>query len=481
MMLRKIKLALLFPFILSCTKDVGVLSNGSSYPKEIAEILLTRCSVSGCHNAASKGAASGLSLENWEAAFNGSRGGAIIIPFRPDFSTLCYYTNSFTDLGPSLEPRMPVNQEPLTRADYLKLSNWIKNGAPDNKGFIKFSNSLNKLYVTNQLCDIVTVLDAATKLPMRYVNVGILPKTEFPVCIKLSPDKKYWYVSFLASGILQKFDAATDTYSEQADLGEGSWSSFELTGDSKFAFCIDNNSSGRIAYVDLLEMKVITYYSHTDFVYSRSAAIHNTLKKLYTGTESGNYISVLDFMNPVSPLIKQVILDGSQLLDHTSSLDPVFLYLEESLNLCIVACRGSKEIKLLDTRKDSIIRSIYLGASPSSMDFVKSQKKVLVTCTDDSLSFPENMGSVKIVDVASGQIVKIINPGYQPNGICVNEAMNYAAVVNSNISPKGPRPHHTSACSGRNGYVTFIDLKTMELIPNIKYELAVYPYAIALR
>lgn len=472
------KILLLSALVGACTKDVGKISYESNYPNEISEIMLSKCSISGCHNEISKSAAAGLSLASWESLFKGGRGGSVVIPFRSDFSTLCYYTNSSPELGPSLTPRMPLGKNPLTTEEYDLIKNWIKNGAPDKKGMIKFSGIRNKLYVTNQICDNVTIIDGETQLPMRYVDVGRLSKTEFPVCIKTTPDGKAWYVSFLASTILQKFEALSDAYVSELDLGNGIWSSFEISKDGAFAFCTDDSDPGQIVRVNLNTWTLEKCYKSADLIYPRSPAIHNSLKKLYVGAEAGNCISVIDYSDSASGTIKQISLDGA-IPHHESSLDPICVYVEESRNLCFVACRGSKEIKVIDTEKDLVINSFFLNASPTFMDYSRVRKQLFVTCNDDSLSFPDNTGSVKIIDLESNQIIKTVNPGYQPNGICINERFGYALVVNSNISPKGPHPHHVSACAGRNGYITFIDLSTLELVKDARYELAVYPYAAA--
>jgi len=480
MALRKIKFFILILILFSCTKDTGRLKDESNYPENISKIIKTKCSVSGCHNSISKEAAAGLSLASWDEMFRGSRGGAVTIPFRPDFSTLCYYTNSFAEFGPSLSPTMPLGLDPLSKEEYIRLRDWIQSGAQDKNGTVKFAGNRSKLYITNQLCDVITVLDAESRFPMRYVDVGISGKKEFPVCVKVSPDGKYWYVSFLSSGVLQKFDALNDMYSGQADLGEGIWSSFDITSDSRFIFCADKNNPGKMACIDLDKMKVIHTYSSPDLVYPGSVAIHNALKKIYSGAETGNYITITRFSDTGLALVKHVVLDGTTTLDHSSVLAPTFLSIDEISNLCFIACSGAKEIKILDTQKDSLIGTVNLNSNPSFIDFSRDQGKLFVTCNDDSLSFPGNTGSVKVIDLKSKQLLKTINPGYQPNGILVNTAMNYAVVVNSNISSHGPKPHHIGNCSGRNGYVTFIELTALEVMKG-KYELSVYPYFVTLK
>jgi YVTN family beta-propeller protein len=165
-------ICLIILFSNGCRVDDPIIDiSGSGYPAEVGKIMLAKCATSGCHNEQSKQAAAGLSLVSWDALFLGGRNGGCIIPFRPDYSLCMYYVNTFPDLGPSLLPHMPYGQTALTRNEVLTLQNWIKQGAPNNKGEVKFSDNPKraKIYVTNQGCDEVVVMDAETKLAMRFI------------------------------------------------------------------------------------------------------------------------------------------------------------------------------------------------------------------------------------------------------------------------------------------------------------------------
>ncbi|HAP00356.1 MAG TPA: hypothetical protein DCQ93_00375, partial [Bacteroidetes bacterium] len=98
----------------SCKKDISTTQlNG--FPDQVGEIIVKRCATAGCHVDQSKEAAGGLSLENWTKMFEGGSGGSIAIPYRSDMSWLCYFVNTYSDLGISLKPSMPVNGKTLTR------------------------------------------------------------------------------------------------------------------------------------------------------------------------------------------------------------------------------------------------------------------------------------------------------------------------------------------------------------------------------
>ncbi|MES2397481.1 MAG: hypothetical protein V4549_15840, partial [Bacteroidota bacterium] len=213
-------LVVLLATISSCTKDSAPPLFGD-YPTDIGKIFTYKCATSGCHNESSADGAAGLSLTSYSSLFKGSVNGSPVIPYRSDFSSLCYFINTFDDLGPKNLPTMPVNSNPLSRSEVETIKAWIDNGAPDINGNIMWADNPNrkKYYVLNQGCDVVTVFDAATQLPMRYINVGNKPGGESPHQIKVSPDGQYWYVVFYANSILQKYRTSDDSFVGEVSLG----------------------------------------------------------------------------------------------------------------------------------------------------------------------------------------------------------------------------------------------------------------------
>ena len=178
--------------IISCRNDKGQ-PDYNKYPDDVGKIFFTKCATTGCHNDASKGAAANLSMQGWDKLFEGGNNSACVIPYSPNYSTLLYYVNTFSDLGPTLGPVMPYNKDHLTRDEVTLLKKWITAGAPNRDGFVKFSDNpiRKKFYVANQGCDVVTVFDQETLLPMGYIDVGNSPTTESPYNIKISPDGQY--------------------------------------------------------------------------------------------------------------------------------------------------------------------------------------------------------------------------------------------------------------------------------------------------
>ncbi len=500
----KIKTSLLFFVIatisicfFSMCSNVNVSPDYNDYPADIGKIMVTKCAVSGCHNDASKDAAGGLSLTTWNKLFEGGTGSACVIPYRHEFSTACYYINTYTDLGVTLTPTMPYNKTHLTHDDVKLIENWVDAGAPNENGFVKFSDNPHrkKFYVANQGCDVVTVFDEATLLPMRYIDIGNSGAVEAPHEIVVSPDGNYWYVVFFTGNCIQKYRTADDGFVGQAILNlsqpiiiNGQWSTFAITPDGSKAYVIDWSTSINcdIAEVDLNNLTVT---HHVGFNGPHGSCISPDGQYLYASQQNSSNqlykILLSDFDNNIGQVnlysggAPSAYLNSHQITFAPSPNDSTYY----------VTCQGSSEVRVMKcnpTGSDTFITAIAVGENPSEMDVSSTKNLLFVTCETDNTSFPGKTGSVAVIDMTTNTLVTTIYTGHQPHGIAVDDTKNIVYVANRNRTTGGPPPHHSSVCGGRNGYLTFIDMNTLSLVKtktgaDKKVEVAVDPYEIAIR
>ncbi|MBN8702270.1 MAG: beta-propeller fold lactonase family protein [Bacteroidetes bacterium] len=467
--------------ILCACKREGATPDYNGYPSEVGEIVITKCATPGCHTFSSKEAASGLSLESWYDAFDGNRNGAVIIPYRPDYSTFCYYINTYSDLGLTLTPTMPVGADPLTKEEVVLLRDWILQGAPDIDGNVKFADnaSRKKIYVVNQGCDVVTVFDAETSLPMRYVDVGISAAVESPHMVRVSPDGQYWYVVFLASSVIQKFRASDDSHVADISIGSGYWNTLTISSDSKYAFCVDWSANGKIAYVDLQTNSLLNTWTGL-FSYPHGSAINKTNDTLFVTAQTGNFIYRIPVNDPISAEMVSLNPFAAASTNPAISYDPHEIIFTPDGTKCFITCQKSNEVRVLKTATNQVLTSINTGIYPQEMAISTSTDYLFVTCTEDT-AVAGKRGSVTIINYKTNAFVKKIYLGFQPHGIVVDDANNLVYVANRNANSKGPAPHHSNTCGGRNGFITFIDLNTLEEIVGKKIEVSVDPYSAAIR
>lgn len=464
----------------SCVKESDKIDT-KDYPETVGKIIRGRCATSGCHNDASYEAAGGLNLSTWEDLFNGTRTGASVIPYRADFSSFMYFVNTYPDLGPINSPTMPYNKDPLSKDEVIALRNWINQGAPNSDGFVKFSDNPNraKFYVAHTACRVVAVFDAATHLPMRYIDV--LKSTEqcTPHMVKISPDGKYWYVCFNSGGLyLRRYNTSDDSFAGEIYLGSGEWNTFAITNDSKKAYVIDWSQQGKIATCNLQNMTLTdtTKYQY----YPHGSAISPDGNYLYVTATQGNFLYKFDLANGSYDWI---CLTGSSGIPGlpSNAYNPHEILFSPDGSKYYVTCQSEQTVRVFSTATDDLVATIPVEGSTLEMSISTSKNLMFVTSWD-SPHFPGVVGAVAVIDLATDALASTpyINAGTQPHGIAVDEARGLVYVANRNLDISGPLPHHSSICGGRNGYVTYIDLNSLQLRTG-KTEISVDPYSIALR
>jgi YVTN family beta-propeller protein len=469
----------------SCMKEKGT-PDYAGFPDDVGRIITTKCATAGCHNDRSKDGAGGISLESWEKMFEGGRNSAAVVPYSHEYSILFSFTNTYSDLGLTLEPTMPFNKAPLSREEVTLLRDWIDEGAPNRDGFVKFSDNPNrpKIYVANQGCDVVTVIDAATKLPMRYIPVGRFSTIESPHMLRVAPNGEHWYVIFTSSNdastsILQKFSAANDHLVANITIPNGNWNTFTITSDSKKAFLVDWAADGKICYVDLETNSVIETWAGSQlFIQPHGSEYHNG--RLYVTAQTGNFIYKIDPNDPGSA--EMISLEPSVPPSTSPSLNIHEIHFIPDGSKYIVTCQGTNDIRIIQASNDSVLAVIPVpaGSMPSEIASSASTGYAFITCMEDQVSFPGVRGSVAVINYQSNSFVSMINTGFQPHGIAVYDDQKLVYVANRNVNMSGPAPHHGNHCGGRNGYITYIDISTLQLTGK-SLEVSADPYSVAVR
>lgn len=463
----------------SCTNDKGI-PNYNDYPDDIGKLFFTKCSTPGCHTDASKDAAAGLSMESWDKLFNGGKGSAAVIPFQHDYSTVFSFANTFSDVGISNVPAMPFNRTNLSREEVLLIKNWINAGAPNRDGFVKFSDDPNrkKIYVSNQGCDVVTVMDQETLLPMRYIDVGNTGGIESPHMIKVSPDGQYWYVASTGGNSLQKYRTTDDTFVGEAFLSAKNWNTFTISNDGQKAYVIDWSSNGDIAEVDLITFAVT---HNMGYNFPHGSCLNPSGDTLYvTQQNSSNKLYKMP-ANDFSAFTEVNLFT----IQPTGFLNAHEVFFSPDGTKYFVTCQGTSELRIFQQGTDQLLAIIPVGALPSEMSASGLHNYLFVSCPEDISSFPGKRGAVWVIDINTNSLISTIYTGHQPHGLAVDDTQNLVYVANRNATTDGPAPHHSGACGGRNGYVSFIDMNTLTLLKtgtsDKKVEVSVDPYSVAVR
>ncbi|MEY2899496.1 MAG: hypothetical protein RL138_1549 [Bacteroidota bacterium] len=478
-------LALLLP---SCLREQAAALDGG-YPVPVAQIILTKCALSGCHNAQDKDLAAGLDLSTWQACFQGTEDfESVVIPHYTMESHVFMHCNTFADLGEQLSPRMPKTGAALSREELKILDNWIMQGAPDKFGRLPFSDKPNrsKIYVTNQGCDRVAVIDANSRLLMRYVSVGTSSGVEGPHKVSVSRDSRYVYVLLNNDGVLHKIDATTDEIIGSASFGAGNWVNFIISKDGSRAFVLDSENDGRVVVVNLNTMIDEKYYSGTGlFVLPHGMSLSPDEHYLYVLPSGGNFVYKMDVTDPLQPQLPQQIclVPGSQAsFSAADNLNFHEIVFSPDGSKYFVNTQLKNDVRVYNAKNDSLLSIIPTAIYPQEFAFSKRFPYLFVSCISDSTCTSNAcLGAITVIDYNSLQVVKHIKEGfYQPHGLVVDDANHRLFVASRNLDLKGPPPHHTAACAGRNGFISSVNLDNLS-VEDYHVDLSVDPYSVDIR
>ena len=467
----KNSLLLIFTLLLcQCRKDAASPDYGG-YPTEVGRIIQTQCTNGACHNPKNAAVCNGLDLSTWENLFTkGSINGSPVIPYSSKFSSLCYFINTYPDLGLMNSPTMPLYKSPLSKEEVMKIKQWIDNGAPDIHGNVYGSNKYKKVYVVNQGCDVITVFDAETQLPIRMIEVGSQPNVnETPHFINFSPDGRYWYVVFINSPYLEKYDAQTDKLIARCNLNNQlDWNRIIITKDGKKGFCVAWTSNGKIISVDLEKMQVINamyglYFPH-------GTALSKNDDTLYVAAQTGNYFMKID--TALTTHI-DIPIDNSGVPSNASSLDPHDIFVSPDGNKLYFTCQASNEIREFDLITNSVTHIIPVGTFPQAMAYSSFDNTLYVSCELDN-SGNNRLGSIVAINL-NDYTTKKVFVGYQPHGIAIDESRKLLYVPSRNLVGQGIPPHHSSVCTGKNGFISILKIPDMT-IQKSRIELSVDTY-----
>ncbi|OQB65229.1 MAG: 6-phosphogluconolactonase [Bacteroidetes bacterium ADurb.Bin141] len=456
------------------------------YPPAVEAIITTKCATAGCHNSISNSASSGLDLTNWKTMREGNDAGAVVIPGNADYSTLFSFSNTFSDLGFSgNEPKMPYERAALSHDEMQTIKDWIMGGAKNACGEDMFPQDDNrkKIYVSNQACDQVVVLDQETRLIMKWFDVGdVSGITEAPHMIKVTPDKKYFLIAFFSSGVIQRYRTSDDSFVDQVDCSNGisgQWGTLTITPDGKRAYSVDWSAAGRIAVINLENFPMTSFTSLpiTALAYPHGMTFNSTGDKLYITNQNGGTYYIADTIG--SPADFPQWISNLQTLSYGGGLNGHEIIFSPDNSKYFVSCDATNEVRVFDATTNALLKVIPVGTLPQEFSLSHKFPYLFVTCTEDIIN--GNRGSVSIIDYNNLTLIKKIHTGTQPHGIAVDDEKDVVYVANRNVDANGEAPHHSGACAGRNGNMTIIDMNTLELVPGYKCELGVEPYSVALK
>jgi DNA-binding beta-propeller fold protein YncE len=471
------------------------------YPEAVANIIVTKCATSGCHNAATH--SGGFTMDTWEHLFDGGNNGACVVPYSPKYSSLLYFINQDTTnldpINPDPDTRMPLKPAaPLSAAEYKTIRDWISAGAPNCKGVVPFStnpDTRQKIYMSQQGCDLVAVIDAEKKVVMRYIKVGVQEAIESPHCLRTSNDGKYAYVCFIGGTHLQRINTSTDQIDNSVLIpsvnSQPRWNILYITPDDKNVLVNDYSQNGGSVMLDAITMSPTAKKYYSPMVNPHGLAASANFDTMYISSQYGNTIYKIATNNTNVDLAQKISLDGNPTVQNLGPVagmpDPHEVVMVPDGSKYVVTCQNTNQVKIVDAHTNVVLKTFTIadgvGMYPQEVAFSRTNKYAYISCQDNN-GTGIFKGSVFIFNyetlTATGSISALDGQFNRPHGLTVDDRTNtlYVASVNTD----GPAPHHISECGYPNGYYRiFSSLPPFAEINSRKYEVSVAPYSVDVR
>jgi DNA-binding beta-propeller fold protein YncE len=452
----------------------------SGYPSAIANIIINRCTTGpgggGCHNAIGAENSNGLRLDTWAGLFDGTTHGAAVIPYDVVNSEFLHVINIDSSLGLVSEPTMPLEGAPLSRAEYIQLRDWIAAGAPDKNGNIAFADNPDtrqKIYMTMQGSDMLSVVATDKHVVMRNIPIGETNTIESPHCVRLSKDGRYAYVSFYAGDYVQKIDTRTDQVvgKTQISNGDAQWNILHVSDDGTKVIVADFKN-GNFKFINTATMSLErTITSNGLFTHPHGIDANPTFDTIYVTAQYGNTVYKIF---PTS--FKRVSIDGAPTTTSDSSLNPHEIKLTPDGSKYFLTCEHSNEVRVLNARTDEILAAIPVPEKPQELALSHTKPYMFVTCMEAIPLGGGTKGAIVVINYNTLEVVKTIwGPFFQPHGIAVDDQAGTFYVASVNLTGPSSGHDHTG---NKHGWYNVYDLNTLELVNTRQYETLVQPYSL---
>ena len=280
---------------------------------------------------------------------------------------------------------------------------------------------------------------------------------------------------------ISRFSTTTDEKVADIELGNLGWSTIAFSPDGRFAF-VGNEYLWLMRVIDLQTNEVLGPLSSFDYE-TRGPTVHPTRKEVYLAEfkDKGLIVVAYDENGLIQSQRSVDLVQGAE-PSVPGDLHPFEILFLPDGSKYFVSCTNSKEIRVLDGQTDALLDVIRLPAIPSKLAYAEATNQLFASCMDDLASWngdPTRRGSVVVIDPVTHTVKRTIYAGFQPYAIAVDETNSVLVVTNRNSDLSGPLPHHVSYCGGRNGYVSLIDLHSLEVVPDYKPEILADPSTVA--
>lgn len=466
----------------SCKQDF-VTSGTTGFPDEINTLFNTpynasnrTCAGTTCHDNGSK--AGGLDLTSWQSTMNGSNNGTMVIPYNAFWSHLTSVINNDTNISPVSQVFEDVHK--MSSDKVSQIVSWINAGAKSADGQVANQDFSKKGFITNQAADIVSVINTEQNTVTRMIPVGGRTVLDAPHYITVDPQQKYFYVSLIQEGFVEKYEISSLTQVGRLAVGLNP-AHIVVSPDNSFIYVTNFDASGTERRVKKIStagtMSIVDTASATQMNAPHGMAMSQDGQYIYVTSQIGEYIFKIRTYDMEVVTAAPIAFDVPPNGIGTGKYRPYQCLLSPDQTKLYVTCVGlagntSKDfVRVYDAATlapYALTPTIQVGDNPLLMNYSRDKQYIFVCNRNDS--------TVTVINANTNSPARTITGvGVQPHGVDFSSDGRYAYIACE--TQAGQDGHHPTIGSIKVGVTRIINMSDFTLNSR-KIEMGSFPAGI---
>jgi YVTN family beta-propeller protein len=456
------------------TPDNGLVPPDETFSALVLPIFERSCATSGCHDAGA--AASGLRLDSHANVMAGSEFGEAVIPFSPDRSLMMELLESGAEADPDHSTLLETD-------DLATLRTWVTEGCRDDDGEAAFADVTDKVYVTDQGADLISVVSVDDLVVMRLIGVepfgGSLEA--FPHFGSMAAGNDVWIATLLKAPGVWKFDARDSVVAKlETELAMPALSALTPGATKAYVTHFINPQApglGQVSAIDMASFQVTGTIPVLNTPHGIAMAADG--REIYVANWGSDHITVIEATSdevithiPVSELVRGDI-DSFEYRVIQIAVHPTERLIYASCTTSPSSPAG--EIRVIDRSQGTVVDSLAVpagSAAPWHLKVTADGSKLFVANRGQQLSGGDILqGSVSIYSTAPfAHLATVTDPSMAlPHGLDFDSMGRYCFVSSENLNG-GYTARHPVPGADPPGTLAVIDVATNTLVKVLEVE-----------
>ncbi len=414
----------------------------------ILPIFTSSCATAGCHDATT--AARGLVLDSYDNVMAGGDHGNVVIPFQPLESLMIQLLQGRGDISidHDAETVLPAAPNPQDTArllhdeHFLNLVGWVTDGCKDDDGNVPFDEVTDKVYVTNQGAEHISVISVDDLVVTRllevepFANGGVSAQPHYG---SMSPNNSVWFATLLTGSGIWIYDQNDGVVEKiETDIDRAALSVMLPDASKAYISHFVNPMSPSSGAVSIIDMATRTKAGTIPVLNTpHGMAMAADGSEVYVGNFGSDHISVID---TATDQVSTHIPVSETVRGNPDSFEfrVIQIAAHPSETLIYASCTTTNEIRVIDRTQETVVDSLVAagGAAPWHLKVTPDGEELWVAMRGAGLGSGAGTSAVAVFDTDPFALITVIQaPGLAlAHGLDFDKNGRYCFVASENLN-----------------------------------------------